>query len=59
MKKCVSFFPNYIDPQINLLIIYSETAQLQKGKQLYDELMKKDSHNPRLTQFKSKYSNRF
>ncbi len=58
-EKMREFFPNYIDPQINLLIIYSETAQLQKGKQLYDELMKKDSHNPRLTQFKSKYSNRF
>ncbi len=52
-------FPNYIDPQINLLIIYSETLPFEKSKLLFDELMKKDSLNPRLSPFKSKYSNQF
>ena len=52
-------FPNYIDPQINLLIIYSETLPFEKGKALFDDLIKKDSLNPRFTQFKSKYSNQF
>lgn len=53
MKK---IFPNYIDPQINLLFIYSEIEPQEKGKKLYDELIKKDSFNPRLASFKSKYS---
>jgi len=52
-------FPNYIDPQINLLIIYSETDQIEEGKNLFNTLIKKDSLNPRLTPFKSKYSNQF
>ena len=52
-------FPNYIDPQINLLIIYSETAPIEKGKLLFEELIKKDSLNQRLAAFKSKYSNQF
>jgi O-antigen ligase len=58
-KKMQKLFPNYIDPQINLLIIYSETDQIESGKNLFNELIKKDSLNPRLTPFKSKYSNRF
>lgn len=58
-KKLQKLFPNYIDPQINLLIIYSETLPFEKSKELFDELIKKDSLNPRLTQFKSKYSNQF
>lgn len=52
-------FPNYIDPQINLLIIYSETLPFEKSKELFDELIKKDSLNPRLMQLKLKYSNKF
>jgi hypothetical protein len=52
-------FPNYIDPQINLLIIYSETDQIEAGKNLFNTLIKKDSLNPRLPQFKSKYSSQF
>ena len=58
-KQMRKVFPNYLAPQINLLYIYSETAQFEKGKQLFDELMKKDSLNPRLSAFKSKYSNTF
>jgi O-antigen ligase len=50
-------FPNYISPLINLLNIYSETEQFEKGKQLFNELIKKDSLNPRIASFKSKYSN--
>jgi tetratricopeptide (TPR) repeat protein len=50
-------FPNYLGPQINLLTIYSETEQFEKGKELYDQLIKKDSLNPRLAPFKTKYSN--
>lgn len=56
-KRMQKLFPNYLDPQINLLIIYSEIGSSEKGKQLFDELIKKDSLNPRLIPFKSKYSN--
>jgi tetratricopeptide (TPR) repeat protein len=52
-RRMQRLFPNYIDPQINLLIIYSETLPFEKSKELFDELIKKDSLNPRLTQFKS------
>lgn len=58
-KKMQQLFPNYIDPQINLLIIYSETDQIEAGKNLYNKLIKKDSLNPRLIPFKSKYSAKF
>lgn len=58
-KNLQKLFPNYIDPQINLLIIYSETYPFEKSKELFDELIKKDSINPRLMQLKSKYSNQF
>ena len=58
-KRMQKLFPNYIDPQINLLIIYSETLETEKRKLLLDELMKKDSLNPRLATFKSKYSAQF
>jgi O-antigen ligase len=58
-KKMQKLFPNYIDPQINLLIIYSETDQIEEGKNLFNTLVKKDSLNPRLTPFKSKYSDKF
>jgi O-antigen ligase len=50
-------FPNYLSSQINLLGIYSETEQFEKGKQLFNELIKKDALNPRIISFKSKYSN--
>jgi O-antigen ligase len=58
-KNLQKLFPNYIDPQINLLIIYSETLPFEKSKELFDELIKKDSLNPRLSPFKVKYSNQF
>lgn len=58
-KKMQKLFPNYIDPQINLLIIYSETDQKEAGKNLFNALIKKDSLNPRLIPFKSKYSAQF
>jgi O-antigen ligase len=56
-ERMRTLFTNYIDPQINLLIIYSEIAPFEQSKQLFDELMKKDSLNPRLAQFKTKFSN--
>ncbi len=55
-KHIQKIFPNYISPQVNLLNIYSETEQFEKGKQLFNELIKKDSLNPHLATFKSKYS---
>ena len=58
-RRMQKLFPNYIDPQINLLIIYSETLPFEKSKELFDELIKKDSLNPRLSPFKVKYSNQF
>jgi O-antigen ligase len=58
-RRMQKLFPNYIDPQINLLIIYSERLPFEQSKRLFEELIKKDSLNPRLTQFKSKYSNQF
>ena len=58
-RRMQKLFPNYIDPQINLLIIYSETLPFEKSKEQFDELIKKDSLNPRLMQLKSKYSNQF
>lgn len=58
-ERIQKVFPNYIDPQINLLLIYSETASFEKGKQLFEELIKKDSLNPRLAAFQSKYYNLF
>ncbi|HEX7358256.1 MAG TPA: O-antigen ligase family protein [Ignavibacteriaceae bacterium] len=58
-EKMRELFPNYIDPQINLLIIYSESLQLNKAQKLFDELIKKDPLNPRLIPFKSKFTNQF
>jgi tetratricopeptide (TPR) repeat protein len=58
-EKIRELFPNYIDPQINLLLIYRETNLDEKGKVLFNDLIKKDSLNPRLTAFISKYSNQF
>jgi tetratricopeptide (TPR) repeat protein len=58
-EKMRKLFPNYIDPQINLLLIYSENEQFEKGKRLFNELIKKDSINKRLISFKSKYSDVF
>ena len=58
-EKMRELFPNYIDPQINLLIIYSETSQVKKAQKLFNELIKKDSLNTRLIRFKSKYSSQF
>ena len=58
-RRMQKLFPNYIDPQINLLIIYSETLPFEKSKELFDELIRKDSLNPRLSPFKSKYSDQF
>jgi tetratricopeptide (TPR) repeat protein len=52
-------FPNYIDPQINLLLIYTETGEIEKGKELFDELKIKDPQNSRLISFKSRYSDQF
>ena len=52
-------FPNYIDPQINLLLIYTETGAIEKGKELFDELKTKDPQNSRLISFKSRYSDQF
>ncbi len=50
-----NYFPNYIDAQINLLSLYSETKQVGKAKELFDELIKKSPDNPRLVEYKTKY----
>ena len=49
------YFPNYIDAQINLLFLYSQTGQMKEGKELFDELMKKSPNNPRLLEYKNKF----
>jgi O-antigen ligase len=54
------FFPDYIDPQINLLMLYTETRQVNKAKRLFQELSEKDPENPRLKDFiqKLQYNSR-
>jgi tetratricopeptide (TPR) repeat protein len=48
------YFPNYINAQINLLYLYSETKQTEKEKILFEYLIKKSPDNPRLAEYKGK-----
>lgn len=54
-QKIKKLFPNYIDPQINLLIIYAETKENEKALKLYNDLISKAPNNSRLTSLKSRY----
>ena len=53
------YFPNYIDPQVNLLIIYADQKDFEKAKYLYNELVEKSPENKRLLEIKSKYPHLF
>ncbi len=47
-----NMFPNCIDPQINLLIIYTRRGEKEKAEKLLSELEKKAPDNPRLNTYK-------
>ncbi|MCU0332829.1 MAG: O-antigen ligase family protein [Ignavibacteriaceae bacterium] len=53
-EKVRKYFPNYINAQINLLDLYSETGKTENAEVLFNELIKKSPDNPRLLEFKSK-----
>jgi len=53
-EKVRKNFPNYINPQINLLEIYIESGEMEKAKVLFSELIEKYPDNPRLLEFKRK-----
>ncbi len=44
-------FPNYLNPQFNLLELYIETSQIEKAKLMYSELSDKSRENPRLLDY--------
>lgn len=54
-EKVRKHFPNYINAQINLLILYSETGKAEKAKELFNELFEKSPGNPRLLDLKNKF----
>jgi hypothetical protein len=54
-EKVRKHFPNYINAQINLLILYSETGKTEKAKELFGELFEKSPGNPRLLELKNKF----
>ena len=54
-EKVRKHFPNYINAQINLLILYSETGKTEKAKELFNELFEKSPDNPRLLELKNKF----
>jgi O-antigen ligase len=54
-EKVRKHFPNYINAQVNLLNLYSETGKTEKAKELYNELFEKSPGNPRLIEFKTKF----
>jgi O-antigen ligase len=53
-EKVRKNFPNYINPQINLLELYFESGETEKAKVLFYHLNKKSPDNSRLLEFKSK-----
>ena len=54
-EKVRKHFPNYINTQINLLILYSENGKTEKAKELFNELFEKSPGNPRLLELKNKF----
>lgn len=54
-EKVRKNFPNYINPQINLLELYVEANQTENAKVLFSELIEKSPDNPRLLEFKNKF----
>ena len=54
-EKVRKHFPNYINAQINLLILYSENGKTEKAKELFNELFEKSPGNPRLLELKNKF----
>jgi Tetratricopeptide repeat len=51
-EKVRKYFPNYINPQINLLELDFESGETEKAKVLFYELDKKSPDNSRLLEFK-------
>jgi tetratricopeptide (TPR) repeat protein len=54
-EKVRNIFPNYINPQSNLLELYLESGGTEKAKVLFYELNKKSPDNPRLLELRSKF----
>ena len=53
-EKVRNQFPNYLNPQFNLLELYIETRQIEKAKLIYSELSDKSPDNARLLDYKAK-----
>lgn len=56
-EKVKKYFPNYLKPQMNLLELYTETNQIKKERQLFNELIIRFPDNPRLLPYKNKFNN--
>jgi tetratricopeptide (TPR) repeat protein len=54
-EKMKDIFPDYTDPQIKLLYIYTGVKQLEKGKALLNELLTKFPDDPNLRQIQMQY----
>jgi O-antigen ligase len=54
-EKVRRHFPNYINAQVNLLVLYYETGQQEKAKNLFYELVEKSPDNPRLLEYRNKF----
>jgi len=54
-EKVHKHFPYYINAQINLLDLYSETGKTENAKALFNELFEKSPDNPRLLEYKNKF----
>lgn len=48
-------FPDYIDPQIKLLYLYTYDKQVEKGSTLLNELLKKNPENQTLLELKKQF----
>jgi tetratricopeptide (TPR) repeat protein len=65
LKKSVEFyekvkelFPNYINPQINLLHVYSELGKIEKERELFESIQKKSPNHPLLQEFRDKFQSK-
>jgi len=56
-EKLREYFPKYINPQIKLLHLYTSTSErnLEKGRKLLEELLKKKPDDPQLLKVKQQY----
>lgn len=54
-EKVREHFPNYVNAQVNLVLLYVESNQIEKAKMLFDELIQKSPDNPRLLELRNKF----